>query len=380
MAAKLHSTGTSIFTEMSVLAQQYKAINLGQGFPDFDMDPRLIDLVYLSMRNGYNQYVHSAGLPALRTAIAEKIKWQHGIHVDPDAEITITPGASYAINIALATILQPGDEVIIFEPAYDCYIPAIEMNGGVPVKIKLEFPGFTYNWDEVRSAISNRTKAIIINNPHNPAGTVLDENDLQNLSEIIGNSDITLMADEVYEHIVFDGKTHLSALRYEPLRNNLFAVYSFGKTYHCTGWKIGYCIAPPHLTQAFRKLHQFHAFTTNSAPQFALAEYLQDRTALTSLAADFEARRNYLAAGLENTVLKPLPSSGTYFQLYSYHNFSSDDDKTFARRLTQDVGVTGIPLSPFYSDGTDHGIIRFCFAKKIDTLSQAIEKLQQLKA
>lgn len=373
--SKLPQTGTTIFTVMSALAAEYDAINLGQGFPDYPMDERLISLVHDAMKKGYNQYVHMAGLPVLRERISEKIQSLYDSHVDPSAEITITPGGTYAIYTALTAILQPGDEVILFEPAYDSYIPNIEINGGVPVRIPLNFPDYTIDWDEVKARINPRTRAIIINSPHNPSGAVLTEEDIRQLREIIKGSRIFIISDEVYEHLIFDGKQHLSMLRYPDLFERSFVCFSFGKVYHCTGWKMGYCIAPAAAMAEFRKVHQFNCFTCHSPVQYALANFLEDENAYRSLGNKLQAKRDYFHKLMKQTRFTALPSHGSYFQLYSYAQISQEPESDFAIRLTKEAGVVGIPVSAFYKEAANHQVIRFCFAKKESTLEEAVDRL-----
>lgn len=360
---------------MSALAAEYDAINLGQGFPDYPMDERLITLVHDAMKKGYNQYVHMAGLPILRERISEKIQRLYDSHVDPSAEITITPGGTYAIYTALTAILQPGDEVILFEPAYDSYIPNIEINGGVPVRIPLKFPDYTIDWDEVKARINPRTRAIIINSPHNPSGAVLTEDDIRQLREIVKGSRIFIISDEVYEHLIFDGKQHLSMLRYPDLFERSFVCFSFGKVYHCTGWKMGYCIAPAAAMAEFRKVHQFNCFTCHSPVQYALAAFLEDESAYRTLGNMLQAKRDYFQKLMKQTRFTALPSHGSYFQLYSYAQISQEPESDFAIRLTKEAGVVGIPVSAFYKEAANHQVIRFCFAKKESTLEEAVDRL-----
>lgn len=368
----------TIFTIMSVLAARHNAINLGQGFPDFMMDEELISLVTAAMQKGHNQYVHMNGLMALRESIAEKISNLYHNELSPDAAITITPGGTYAIYTALTTILQPGDEVIVFEPAYDSYIPTIEINGAVPVIVPLQFPGYAVNWDLVRQRISPRTKAIILNTPHNPTGMVLGAADIEELKKTVKDSGIFIISDEVYEHLIFDGKQHESMLRHPELFERSFVCFSFGKTYHCTGWKTGYCVAPAAMMAEFRKIHQFNCFSTNSTVQFALAAYLKYKEKYLELGAFLQQKRDYFANLMQQTKFKALPSHGSYFQLYSYAGFSDETEKDLAIRLTKEYGVTGIPVSVFYKDGTDNKVLRFCFAKKEATLEEAVNRLVKL--
>ncbi len=376
--SKLPSVGTTIFTVMSALAAEHGAINLGQGFPDFSMNEKLVELVNKAMRVGNNQYVHMCGLPALREMLVEKCESLYGNKIDPANEITITPGGTYAIYTALTTILQPGDEVILFEPAYDSYIPNIEINGGIVVPVALHYPDYKIDWQIVREKISARTKAIIINTPHNPSGAVLDENDIEQLRSITKDTGIFIISDEVYEHLIFDGKPHLSMLRYPDLLERSFICFSFGKVYHCTGWKLGYCIAPAALMKEFRKVHQFNCFTCNSPMQFALAEFLEDRSQYLELGKFLQKKRDHFANLMLQTKFKALPSYGSYFQLYSYAAISDEPENDFAIRLTKQSGVATIPVSAFYKNAVDNKVLRFCFAKKESTLEAAVKKLQKV--
>jgi methionine transaminase len=373
--SKLPNAGTTIFTEMSVLAQQHKAINLGQGFPDFMMDPELTNLVTLAMQEGHNQYVHMNGLPALREGIAEKVQNLYKNNLHPNDEITLTPGGTYAIYTALTSILQKGDEVIVFEPAYDSYIPNIEINGGVAVPVSLSFPHYSINWNQVKEKINAKTKAIIINSPHNPSGALLTEEDLKTLSEIVRGTGIFIISDEVYEHLVFDDKKHLSVLKYPELFERSFVCFSFGKTYHCTGWKMGYCIAPALWMKEFRKVHQFNCFTCNSPIQYALAAYIKNKTAYEGLGKFLQAKRDYFATAMKATRFKPLSSYGSYFQLYCYDGISEENEKALAIRLIKEYGVATIPVSAFYKIPVENKVLRFCFAKKEETLQEAANRL-----
>lgn len=376
--SKLPNVGTTIFTSMSVLSMQHQAINLGQGFPDFPMDPVLLDLVNKAMHDGYNQYVHMNGWPALREQLSEKIFSLYGNRVDADASITITPGATYAIYTALTAILQPGDEVIVFEPAYDSYIPNIEINGGVAVTIPLDFPSYRINWNKVREKLSDRTRAIIINSPHNPTGVVLEESDIDALRSIVEGRNMFIISDEVYEHLIFDQKPHLSILRYPDLLERSFVTYSFGKVFHCTGWKMGYCVAPADMMKEFRKVHQFNCFTSNSPVQIAFAAYLKNPTTYLYPAIQLQEKRDYFLEKMKPTRFKPLPTSGSYFQLYSYSQISNEPELAFAQRLTREYGVATIPVSAFYKNPVDHQVIRFCFAKREETLDAAAERLMKV--
>ncbi|MEO7307438.1 MAG: methionine aminotransferase [Ferruginibacter sp.] len=376
--SKLPNVGTTIFTVMSVLANEHKAINLGQGFPDYDMNGSLIALVNKAMQNGHNQYVHMNGLPALKERLAEKITELYSTRVSADTEITITPGGTYAIYTALTTILQPGDEVIVFEPAYDSYIPNIEINGAIPVLIPLVYPDYKIDWEMVKQKITPQTKLIMLNTPHNPTGAVLSADDIVELQSIVKGTGIFILSDEVYEHLIFDGKKHESMLRYADLYERSFVCFSFGKVYHCTGWKLGYCVAPPALMKEFRKVHQFNCFTCNSPVQFALAEFLQQKDNYLQLGVFLQQKRDHLKNLMQQTKFKALPSYGSYFQLYSYSDITDENEKDFAVRLTKEYGVATIPTSAFYKHGQDNKVLRFCFSKKEDTLEEAAKRLMKL--
>ena len=375
---KLPNVGTTIFTVMSVLANEHKAINLGQGFPDFPMSEELTKLVCQAMRNGYNQYAHMNGYMPLREAIAEKIFFLYGASVNPDTEITVTPGGTYALFTAMATILHPGDEVIVFEPAYDCYIPTIELFGAKAVRIPLQFPTYSIDWELVQQSVSEKTKAIIINSPHNPTGAILAAADMQQLQNIVQDTGIFIISDEVYEHSVFDGERHESILRYPDLMQRSFVSFSFGKNYHCTGWKLGYSIAPAALMQPFRKVHQFNCFSCDTPKQVALAQYLQNREAYLQLGAFMQQKRDYLQSLMQQTRFEPLPSKGSFFQCYSYKNISDEGEAQFAQRLVKEHGVAVIPVSAFYQDSVNNNVVRFCFLKKEATLEAAVERLVRL--
>jgi methionine transaminase len=377
--SKLPNVGTNIFTVMSQLAVQSGAVNLGQGFPDFMMSEELVELVNKAMKSGMNQYTHMAGFPPLRERLAEKVADLYGTKINPETDITITPGGTYAIYTALTTVLQPGDEVIVFEPAYDSYIPNIEINGAKAVLISLQYPDYSIPWDEVRSKITDRTKAIMINSPHNPTGSVISENDIEQLRSVVKGTDIFILSDEVYEHLIFDNIPHLSILRYPDLLERSFVCFSFGKTYHCTGWKLGYCITSPYLMQEYRKVHQFNAFCCFTPAQVALGEYLQNSEAYLTLGAFVQKKRDYFQQLMTTTPFKALPSYGSYFQCFSYKGLSDESDKDFAIRLTKEYGITTIPVSAFYKNGKDDQVIRFCFCKKEETLYKAVEKLAAFK-
>ncbi|MBK7559358.1 MAG: methionine aminotransferase [Chitinophagaceae bacterium] len=376
--SKLPDVGTTIFTVMSVLANQHKAINLGQGFPDYEMSADLVALVNKAMQDGHNQYVHMNGLPALRERLAEKISGLYAQPVNPETEITITPGGTYAIYTALTTILRPGDEVIVFEPAYDSYILNIEINGAVPVLIPLVYPDYKIDWDLVKQKITPKTKLIMLNTPHNPTGAVLHTEDIVQLQNIVKDTGIFILSDEVYEHLIFDGKKHESMLRYPDLYERSFVCFSFGKVYHCTGWKLGYCVAPLALMKEFRKVHQFNCFSCNSPVQFALTEFLLQKDNYLQLGAFLQQKRDHLKNLMQQTKFKALPSYGSYFQLYSYRDITGESEKDFAIRLTKEYGVATIPASVFYKNGEDNKVLRFCFSKKESTLEEAANRLMKL--
>jgi len=373
--SKLPAVGTTIFTVMSSLAASHKAVNLGQGFPDFSMNEELSGLVNKAMLQGHNQYVHMCGLPVLRESLASKCGSLYNSVINPDTDITITPGGTYAIYTAFTTILQPGDEVILFEPAYDSYIPNIEINNGIAVPIPLSFPDYKINWQEVKNRVTAKTKAIILNSPHNPTGSVLDETDIEQLRAIVKDTSIIIISDEVYEHLIFDDKPHLSMLRYPDLLERSFVCFSFGKTYHCTGWKLGYCIAPDALMKEFRKVHQFNCFTCNSPMQYALADFLNDREQYLQLGKFLQQKRDHLAEYMKQTKFIALPSYGSYFQLYSYRLISDEPEHEFAVRLTKEAGVATIPVAAFYKEAVNNQVLRFCFAKKESTLEEAVNRL-----
>lgn len=360
---------------MSSLAAEKNAINLGQGFPDFEMDDDLIALVNYYMLNGKNQYVHMNGLLALREAIAEKVLSLYKSKISAENNITVTPGGTYAIYTALTSILQPGDEVIVFEPAYDSYIPNVIVNGAVPVIIPLNYPDFNIDWQKVKDNISSKTRAIIINSPHNPSGNVLRENDISELKKILKDTNIILVSDEVYEHVIFDDIEHKSILRYPDLLERSFVCFSFGKLFNCTGWKIGYCINGSELMKEFRKVHQFNCFSCNSPVQFAIADFLKIDKSFLTLGVMMQKKRDLLSEGLQALGFKSIPSYGSYFQLFNYDKLSLGNDKDFCVELVNNAGVATIPLSAFYKNHVDYKILRFCFCKKDETLLTAIGRL-----
>lgn len=379
VVSKLPAVGTTIFTVMSQLAAKYNAVNLGQGFPDFHMSETLTDLVSKAMRDGHNQYTHMNGYPLLREKLAAKVQALYSTSIHPESDITITPGGTYAIYTALTTVLRPGDEVIVFEPAYDSYIPNIEINGATAVRIPLTYPTYSIPWEEVRKKINDRTRMIMINSPHNPTGAVLSKEDIKELSSVVAGTNIIILSDEVYEHLIFDDLTHESILRYPELLQRSFVSFSFGKTYHCTGWKLGYCISSPALMSEFRKVHQFNCFSCDTPKQIALATYLDDSEAYLTLGSAIQKKRDYFRNKMLATPFQCIPSHGSYFECYSYANISNEPDTEFARRLTIEYGVATIPVSAFYKDAKDDKVVRFCFAKQESTLDNAIEKLVGLK-
>lgn len=378
ISSKLPEVGTTIFTVMSQLAIEHGAVNLGQGFPDFHMSGELVSLVDKAMKDGYNQYVHMNGWPLLRERLAGKANKLYGASISPESQITVTPGGTYAIYTSLTTVLQSGDEVIVFEPAYDSYIPNIEINGAKAVRISLQFPSYTIPWDEVRAKINSRTKMIMINTPHNPTGSVLSESDIEELRKTVKDTDILILSDEVYEHLIFDDIPHQSMLRYADLMERSFVCFSFGKTYHCTGWKIGYCVSSPSLMKEFRKVHQFNCFSCDTPKQVAIAEYIANEEAYLSLPAFMQQKRNFFRELMKDTPFKCIPSKGSYFECYSYGHFSQEADKDLAIRLTKQYGIATIPVSAFYKNGDDNKVLRFCFAKKEETLEKAVSGLRNL--
>lgn len=377
-SSKLPKTPPSIFSLMSHLSNEHEAINLSQGFPDFPVSPELIRLVHQFMEKGHNQYAPMAGLASLRKVISQKVNKSYGCDVDWETEITITPGATEAIFTSISTVVNPGDEVIVLEPCYDSYVPSILLNQGIPRFSKLTGPDFRPNWSEIRSLISSKTKLIIINNPHNPTGAVLLKEDLDELASITRDKNIYILSDEVYEHITFDHHTHTSILSHEELIKKSFATFSFGKTFHATGWKIGYCIAPKELMEEFQKLHQFITFSTHTPSQHALATFIKDEQNYTSLSSFFERKRDLFLKELQSSSFEFTPSKGTYFQLLNYSTISSKDDLTLAQEWVRQYGIASIPISVFYHDQTQEHYLRFCFAKEDRTLKLAAQKLCQI--
>jgi methionine aminotransferase len=375
LTSKLPHVGTTIFAVMSKLAQECGAINLSQGFPDFPIDSTLIDLVDKAMRAGHNQYAPMPGLPVLREAIAAKTQRLYGFSYDPETEVTITSGGTQAIFTAIGAVVHPGDEVIIIDPAYDCYAPTVELFGGRPVHVRLG-ADMKFDAGAVKAAITLRTRLLMINTPHNPAGTILRDADMRRIADMLRGTDIILLSDEVYEHLVFDGEPHASAINYPELRDRAFVIFSFGKVFHATGWKMGYAMAPKALMAEFRKVHQFNVFSANTPMQHALAAYMQEPSHYMNVPAFYQAKRDRFAAGMRNSRFKLLPCEGSYFQTADYSAISNEDDRAFAERVAREFGVATIPLSPFYKEPPpEQRLLRFCFAKQDATLDAAIEKL-----
>ena len=375
---KLPAVGTTIFTVMSALAAEKKAVNLGQGFPDFDCDPKLLEAVTQAMAAGHNQYPPMPGIPALREAIAAKISALYGHRYDANTEITITAGATQAIITAILAVVRAGDEVIVLEPCYDSYAPNIDLAGGTVVRVPLTPGSFRPDFDKIAAAITPRTRAIIVNTPHNPSATVWTEAEMRRLEELLAPTDVLVISDEVYEHMVYAGAQHESAARFPGLAARTFIVSSFGKTYHVTGWKVGYVAAPAALSAEFRKVHQFNVFTVNTPMQHALASYMADAAPYLELPAFYQHKRDLFAAGLAKTRFRLLPSAGTYFQCVDISDVSELGESDFCQWLTSEIGVAAIPLSAFYADGFDQRVVRFCFAKKDETLQLAIDRLARL--
>jgi methionine transaminase len=378
LTSKFPAMGTNIFTVMSALAAETGAVNLGQGFPDFDCDPKLVDAVTEAMRKGYNQYPPMTGIAPLREAIAAKVEAIYGRRYDPAAEITITAGATQAIITAVLAIVKPGDEVIVLEPCYDSYVPNIELAGGTVVPVPLTPGTFRPDFGKIAAALSPRTRAIIINSPHNPSGTVWTREEMLQLQDLLAPTDVFVISDEVYEHMVFDGQLHQSAVRFPGLAARSLIVSSFGKTYHVTGWKIGYVAAPAVLTAEFRKVHQFNVFTVNTPMQYGLANYMASPRPYLELPAFYQRKRDLFRAGLGRTRLQLLPSEGTYFQCVDISQVSDLTEAEFCKWLAREIGVAAIPLSAFYGNGFDQRVVRFCFAKKDETLHSALDRLAKL--
>ncbi len=382
LQSRLPNVGTTIFTVMSALAAETGAVNLGQGFPDFDCDPQLIDAVTLAMQRGQNQYPPMTGVPVLREAIALKIKSLYGRDYNANTEITVTAGATQAIITVILAVVHPGDEVIVLEPCYDSYVPNIELAGGKVVRVPLTPGTFRPDFDKISAAITPKTRAIIINSPHNPSGTVWSQQDMLRLQEILAPTEVLLISDEVYEHMVYDGQQHQSAARFPGLAARAFIVSSFGKTYHVTGWKVGFVAAPASLSAEFRKVHQFNVFTVNTPVQYALASYMEDAAPYLSLSAFYQRKRDLFRAGLAQTKFRMLAGEGTYFQCVDISALGVPErdlpEADFCQWLTREIGVAAIPLSAFYGNGFDQRVVRFCFAKKDETLNAALGRLARL--
>jgi methionine aminotransferase len=376
--SKLPAVGTTIFTVMSKLAADLGAINLSQGFPDFDCDPALVDAVARHMREGRNQYAPMQGVPSLRQAIGAKYKSFHGRRYDPDTEVTVTSGGTEAIFDAVAAVVRTGDEAIVLEPCYDSYVPAIELSGATPVVVALRARDYSIDWDALRAAVTARTRVLLINTPHNPTGAIITDTDIEQLKALVRGTDIIIVSDEVYEHIIFDGAQHESMARHPELAERSFIIGSFGKTYHITGWKVGYAVAPAALTAEFRKVHQFVTFSTNTPVQHALADFLSAQQGLRELAPFFQAKRDLFLRLMEGSRFRPLPCRGSYFQLMDYSAITDEDDTAFAIRMTKEHGVASIPTSPFLYRASAPKVVRFCFAKKDETLKAAAERLRQV--
>ncbi len=375
LQSKLPNASTSIFAVMSKMANEYNAVNLSQGFPDFPVSPELIDLVYEGMQKGLNQYAPMPGLPMLREAIAQKIERLYSTNINPDTEITITAGGTQALYAAITALVHEGDEVIMFDPAYDSYDPTIKLNKGIPIHLELKAPTFGIDWQEVENSISPKTKLIIINTPHNPTGAVLDKSDLEKLEQLITKYNLYVISDEVYEHIIFDGKTHESILKYPSIYKKGIAIFSFGKTFHATGWKTGYMIAPEAITKELRKMHQFNVFCTNTPVQYGIAKYMQNEDNYLPLPKFYQERRDTFAQLLSTSRFEAHSCYGTYFQLFSYDKISNKPDTEMAEWMTKEHGIATIPASVFYENGKHIKYIRMCFAKSDETLEQAAELL-----
>jgi methionine aminotransferase len=376
--SKLPKAGTTIFTIMSALANEHKAINLSQGFPNFETSEELISLVDQFMKKGMNQYAPMQGILPLREVIAEKMEELYRVKYNPETEITITSGGTQAIYAAIASVIREGDEVIVMEPAYDSYVPAIELNGGIPVFVQLQAPDYHIDWEAVKKVVSSHTKMIMINTPQNPTGAVMTKEDMKQLEKITSGTDIVILSDEVYEHIIFDNLRHESVCLYPKLAERSFVIFSFGKTYHTTGWKMGYCLAPANLSAEFRKVHQFMVFSANTPVQYALAEYMKKKDKYTELPGFYQKKRDHFIQLLKGSKFKFSPASGSYFQLLDYSGITQEKDTEFAKRMTKEFGVASIPISVFYHESVDNKILRFCFAKTNETLEHAAERLLKI--
>ena len=378
VTSKLPDIGVSIFSVMTRLANEHKAINLSQGFPDFDCEPALVEAVAKAMREGHNQYAPMPGVLALREGIAAKVEQLYGPRYDPMTEVIVTSGATAGLYATLTALVQPGDEVLLFEPCYDSYVPVIRLSGGVPVFVSLRYPDYTVNWDEVRRAITPKTRIILVNTPHNPTGMMWSADDMAQLQSIVDGTNILLIGDEVYEHIIFDGRRHESLLRYDSLRSRSIVISSFGKTFHTTGWKVGYCVGPQALMAEITRVHQFVTFTVHTPSQMAFAEFVRKDPGAKELPGFYQKKRDLFLQLTAGSRFKPLPCDGTYFQLMDYSAISSETDKEIANRLIVEHGVASIPVSAFLYKDTGGPVLRFCFAKKDETLTAAAERLVKI--
>jgi methionine transaminase len=376
IASKLPDVGVSIFAVMTRLANEHGAINLSQGFPDFDCDPALVEAVTRAMRAGHNQYAPMPGVLALREAIAAKVQQCYGAAYDPQSEVQIVSGATAGLYATLSAFVQPGDEVILFEPCYDSYVPVIRLSGGTPVFVSLRYPDYRVDWSEVRRAVTPRTRAILINTPHNPTGVAWTAADMRELTSIVDGTDILIIGDEVYEHIIFDGRRHESLLRYPDLRARACVISSFGKTFHTTGWKVGYCVAPQPILAEVQRVHQFMTFTVHTPSQYAFAEFLRDDPTAAELAPFYQRKRDLFRELIAGSRFKPLACEGTYFQILDYSAIARDADRDMAMRLLTEHGVASIPCSAFLYKDSGGPVLRFCFAKKDETLQAAAERLR----
>ena len=375
LQSKLPDVGITIFTIMSKLANDHNAINLSQGFPDFDVHSDLVALVDKFMCSGHNQYAPMQGVRSLREEIAKKVLDLYHATYDPDSEITVTSGATEALFAAISAVVQQGDEVIILEPAFDSYVPVIKLNGGIPVYVEYKFPDYRIDWNDVRNVLSSKTRLIILNSPHNPTGTVFTDSDISELKHILQGTDVLILSDEVYEHIIFDGVRHESVALHPELFERSFVISSFGKTYHTTGWKIGYCLAPAPLSKEFQRVHQFLTFASNTPIQYAYAQFMKNKDVYLSLSAFYQKKRDKFLSLIGDSRFKALPCRGTYFQMLDYSAISDESDVEFSKRMTIEHGVASIPPSVFYHHQVDHKVLRFCFAKKDETLEKAAERL-----
>ena len=375
ISSKLPHVGATIFSVMSALAAEHKALNLSQGFPNFNVDEKLISLIYQKMKEGHNQYAPMQGVLTLRETLCEKMENLYSVKYNPEKEITVTSGGTEAIYSALTAIVRKGDEVIVVEPAYDCYVPAIELNGGIPVFVQLKAPSYTIDWEQIKNAVNSKTRVIIINTPHNPMGSVMSQADMHELESIVRDTNILIISDEVYEHILFDGLKHESICKYPDLAERSFVIFSFGKTYHATGWKMGYCFAPNELMAEFRKVHQYIVFSSNTPIQLALADYIKMNPNYGDLPDFYQKKRDFFLQQIKGSRFKFKPASGSYFQLLDYSNITDEKDTSFAIRLTKEKGIASIPISVFYNQAIDHKLLRFCFAKTDETIKKAGELL-----